>query len=50
MEWQKTREEKLVVIESVKSIESTYKQMQEESLAKIAKTEKILQDMKHKYR
>ncbi|XP_053387096.1 trichohyalin-like isoform X2 [Mercenaria mercenaria] len=56
-EVQKYREEKSTNIETVQSIEasyrkdvSLYKQKLEESNSRIAKTEKVLHDMKHKYR
>ena len=51
------REEKTALIESVQSIEASYhkdvaayKQKQEESAVRIAKTENVLQAMKQKYR
>ncbi|XP_060584200.1 golgin subfamily A member 4-like isoform X2 [Ruditapes philippinarum] len=56
-ELKKFHEEKSTNIESVQSIEasyrkdvSLYKQKLEESNIRISKTEKLLQDMKHKYR
>ena len=51
------KEEKSALIESVQSIETSYhkdvaayKQKQEESAVRIAKTENVLQSMKQKYR
>ena len=51
------KEEKSALIESVQSIEASYhkdvamyKQNQEESMSRIAKTENVLQSMKQKYR
>ena len=56
-ELQKMKEEKASLIESVQSIETSYhkdvagyKQKQEESSLRIAKTENVLQSMKQKYR